>query len=502
MPVTRTYPGVFIEEAPGGLRAIDGVATSIAAFIGWTARGPVGKATLVQGWPEYERVFGGRDGRNAFGHSVSHFFENGGQQAYIVRLVASDAGTAGTIVGGVLQVTACNPGDWAKACGVTTTIDANDATRFRLQVIHRPPGAAADIVAESFDNLSMTVGEPRNVVKVLEGESSLVRATILGASTAPPANTAAPRMLAGGANLDGTVLQPDTGAFESALQADGGTGGVNLLDRAGPFNLLCVPGETSLAVLSKLEGFCRARRAFLIADTPQAATFDSLRNGPDRAVIGHDLPNAALYFPWVQAPDPLQGNRIAEFPPSPLVTGVYARTDAQRGVWKAPAGMDGSLTGAVGLRTNLTDSQNGELNMRAVNCLRSFPRFGNVVWGARTLSGDDDDRSDWKYVPVRRLALFIEESVTRGIEWAAFEPNGEPLWSRLRLEIGSFMQSLFRQGAFSGASASQAYFVNCDQGTTTQDDIASGIVNIVVGFAPVQSAEFVVFTIRQSARSG
>ena len=396
MPVTPTYPGVYIEEVPGGAHAIEGVATSIVAFVGWTAAGPVDKATLVHSWPEYERVFGGRDARNSFGHSVSHFFANGGAQAYIVRLVAGDAGTATAAAGG--------------------------------------------------------------------------------------------------------VLQPDTGAFEAALQADGGTGGVNLLGDVDLFNLLCVPGETSNAVLAKLEGFCRARRAFLIVDTPQTASFASLQNGPDPSIAGDNGANAALYFPWVQAADPLQGNRIAEFPPSALVAGIYARTDAQRGVWKAPAGTDASLADVAGLRTTLTDLQHGHLNVRAINCLRSFPRFGNVVWGARTLAGDNGSDSEWKYVPVRRLALFIEESLYRGTRWAVFEPNDESLWAALRLNVGNFMQTLFRQGAFQGAKAREAYFVDCDQCTTTQADIDNGMVNIVVGFAPVQPAEFVVVTIRQNAR--
>jgi Bacteriophage tail sheath protein len=181
------------------------------------------------------------------------------------------------------------------------------------------------------------------------------------------------------------------------------------------------------------------------------------------------------------------------------VAGVFARTDGERGVWKAPAGIDASLRGVQGLSYALTDLENGTLNPHGINCLRSFPVYGRVVWGARTLEGDDARASEWKYVPVRRVALFIEESLFRGTKWVVFEPNDEPLWSQIRLNIGAFMQNLFRQGAFQGKTARDAYFVKCDRETTTQNDINLGIVNIVVGFAPLKPAEFVVIKIQQMA---
>lgn len=161
-----------------------------------------------------------------------------------------------------------------------------------------------------------------------------------------------------------------------------------------------------------------------------------------------------------------------------------ARTDSQRGVWKAPAGTDAALSGAQGLETVLNDAENGALNPLGINCLRSFPVTGQVVWGARTLRGADQLADEYKYIPVRRLALFIEESLYRGTQWVVFEPNDEPLWSQIRLNIGAFMQNLFRQGAFQGRTPREAYFVKCDKETTTQSDIDLGIVNIHVGFAP------------------
>jgi hypothetical protein len=212
-----------------------------------------------------------------------------------------------------------------------------------------------------------------------------------------------------------------------------------------------------------------------------------------------DAMNSAFFFPWVLAPDPLQEGALRQFPPSGFVAGVYARTDATRGVWKAPAGSEASLNGASGLAITMSDAENGQLNPVGVNCLRTLPVYGNVVWGSRTLHGHNDRASEWKYVPVRRTALFLEESLYRGTQWVVFEPNDEPLWAQIRLNIGAFLHNLFRQGAFQGTSPRDAYFVKCDRETTTQTDINLGIVNILVGFAPLKPAEFVVLKIQQIA---
>jgi phage tail sheath protein FI len=187
------------------------------------------------------------------------------------------------------------------------------------------------------------------------------------------------------------------------------------------------------------------------------------------------------------------------FVPCGAAAGVFARTDAQRGVWKAPAGIDATLAGVPQLSVSLTDDENGDLNQLGVNCLRSFPLIGQVVWGSRTLRGADQFADEYKYIPVRRTALFIEESLFRGTKWVVFEPNDEPLWAQIRLNVGAFMHNLFRQGAFQGQTPREAYFVKCDKETTTQNDINLGIVNIVVGFAPLKPAEFVIIKIQQIA---
>ena len=202
--------------------------------------------------------------------------------------------------------------------------------------------------------------------------------------------------------------------------------------------------------------------------------------------------NAALYFPRVLEADPLRDGHIDTFAPCGIVAGIMARTDTSRGVWKAPAGLDASMNGIQGVNVNLNDAENGMLNPLGINCLRAFPANGRVIWGARTLRGADQLADEWKYIPVRRTALFIEESLYRGTQWVVFEPNDEPLWAQIRLNIGAFMHNLFRQGAFQGTTPRDAYFVKCDKETTNQTEINSGIVNIVVGFAPLKPAEFVV----------
>lgn len=267
------------------------------------------------------------------------------------------------------------------------------------------------------------------------------------------------------------------------------------------FNLLVLPSAVGVdrsLLWGTASVFCQRKRAFLVMDAPewadaQAAT--DTTTGVAKVRIGLVKDYAALYFPRLVINENGLERPIGA---SGAVAGVMARTDGTRGVWKAPAGLEASLRGVVGLESRFSDLENGALNPRAINTLRVFPS-GIVVWGARTVDGDDNTGSDWKYVPIRRLALFLEESLYRGIQWAVFEPNDEPLWAQLRMNVGSFMHSLFLQGAFQGSTSTDAYFVRCDEETTTQDDRNKGIVNIVVGFAPLKPAEFVVLYLQQMA---
>jgi hypothetical protein len=304
---------------------------------------------------------------------------------------------------------------------------------------------------------------------------------------------------------DGTVLVPTDQNFELALiSLANADAGINLLDRVDIFNLLCVPGETDAATVSTLQKYCSTKRAFFIVDAPRLATISGLmQSGPvgtppgSGSITGEYASNSAFYFPWIQAPDPLVGNRPTLFPPCGFVAGIYAATDASRGVWKAPAGINAGFTGNTGLQYVLTDEENGTLNIQAVNCNRQFRVYGDVVWGARTLAGNDQAGSQWKYVPIRRLALFLESSLFNGTQWVVFEPNDETLWGQVRLNVGTFLQGLFLQGAFAGSTPQQAYFVKCDGENNPPASIALGVVNILVGFAPLYPAEFVVIQIQQ-----
>jgi phage tail sheath protein FI len=339
-------------------------------------------------------------------------------------------------------------------------------------------------------------------------------ATALLLNTAATAN-AQEYTLGGGTVQDTAQLGGDPGDDGSPPNGQAFTGdpiskqGIFALEDVDLFNLLCIPrtaivnGTDALppteaqTVLTLAQTYCEKRRAFFLMDTPTGIDEpqeikNALTNLPRHR-------NAALYYPRLHIPDPLSNFQLRSVGASGTIAGLCARTDSARGVWKAPAGTEATLRNVPELEDVLTDSENGTLNPLAINCLRNFPVYGNICWGARTLEGADQQASEWKYIPVRRLALFLEESLYRGLKWVVFEPNDEPLWAQIRLNVGSFMHNLFRQGAFQGQTPREAYLVKCDKETTTQTDINAGIVNIVVGFAPLKPAEFVIIKIQQLA---
>jgi hypothetical protein len=302
---------------------------------------------------------------------------------------------------------------------------------------------------------------------------------------------------------DAAVAAPVTAAVagsdgSAALTETSFSGVFPRLDNVTDFSLLAVPGEGTSAMADLGMAYCANRPlqdAFYIGETgshddtvAEATTF--------RNKLTTANSYGALYFPWVRSLDPTgQSRDPLLLPPSGFIAGLYARIDASRGVWKAPAGTEASLNGVVGLAAELSDTDHGNLNPIGVDVIRRFPGSGIVAFGARTISSDPA----WRYVPVRRTAIMLRVSIYNGIQWAVFEPNDEPLWSQLRLNIGSFMTTLFRQGAFQGSTPSQAFFVKCDGETTTQADIDAGVVNVLVGFAPLKPAEFVVVKISQQA---
>lgn len=310
------------------------------------------------------------------------------------------------------------------------------------------------------------------------------------------------------AGSESAPIQGDNGGLPTGNDITGvrlNKTGLFALEDVDIFNILCIPraaelGATaSLAVYSAAESYCLERRAFLIMDIP--STINSVPEMKDFLEANANLRsrNAAVYFPRIRLADPLNQFRLRDVAASGTLAGLYARTDNDRGVWKAPAGLETTLRNVSELSYVLTDPENGTLNPLGINCLRTFPIIGTISWGARTLDGADVQASEWKYLPVRRFALFLEESLYRGTKFAVFEPNDEPLWAQIRLNVGAFLQTLFRQGAFQGRTPRDAYFVKCDSETTTQNDINLGIVNILVGFAPLKPAEFVIIRISQIA---
>jgi uncharacterized protein len=512
MPVPLTYPGVYIEELPSAVRTITGVGTSITAFVGRAKRGPADKASMIHSFADYAQIFGGLWAKSTLGYAVQHFFLNGGADAIIVRVAnGATPATISLLTGaGNLVLDAANPGEWGRALAAAVdyqTSDSADTDLYNLTVRHTDSETGAQ-TTEVFRNLSIVAASPRHVTKVLKDESKLVvPQTPVPASR--PTDT-------GGAFVAAGPLTGGDGGDIGDAQVNGSTvdpkTGIYALDDADLFNLLYIPPyrydptaiDPASGTLNAAAKYCRDRRAMLIVDPP--ATWND-KDDPRNGTIGVDgaafgvtrSENAVLYFPRIVALDPLAENRPATFGPGGAVAGVMARTDSARGVWKAPAGIEATLNGVIDFSVRLTDAENGELNPVGVNCLRAFDGVGRVVWGARTLRGADRLADQWKYLPVRRLALHIEESLYRGTQWVVFEPNDEPLWAQIRLNVGAFMNTLFRQGAFQGTSPRQAYLVKCDGETTTQDDINRGVVNILVGFAPLKPAEFVVIKIQQLA---
>jgi phage tail sheath protein FI len=309
---------------------------------------------------------------------------------------------------------------------------------------------------------------------------------------------------------DGSIVDPANGNYLVPSTAFTGNAalrtGLYAMDDINLINILCMPdvprlgAANALAVYSEALSYITDRRAMMIVDIPQGLNrIDAMETWLGEN-SGLRAPNTAVYFPRTFIADRLNRNRPRSLASSGTIAGLWARTDAARGVWKAPAGTEARLRAVQDLAYAMTDPENGVLNPLGANCLRQFPIYGSVCWGARTMDGADQIASDYKYVPVRRMTLFVEESLYRGTQWVVFEPNDEPLWAQIRLNVGAFMHDLFRKGAFQGAMPNDAYLVKCDAETTTQTDIDNGIVNIEVGFAPLKPAEFVVLKIQQIAR--
>lgn len=534
MAVIPTYPGVYVEELSSGVRSVAALPTSITAFVGRALRGPTDDydvpdqvPTVVNSYADYERIFGGLWTDSSMSYAVRDFFRNGGGQALIVRLFQTSGGQSNSHIaaatsdaGSPLNLISATPGSWGNRLRIIIDHDTRDTepgetanSLFNLKIELIPDTGVASLqqlpdlgtrVEEIYTNVTCLPGLPHSLNTVLLSKSKLMRVEAPATTAArPDAGTIIVNVSAN----DGAALTSGNFTGSAALRT-----GIHALLKADLFNILCIPpylasGEVDAAVVTEAATLCRGRRAFLILDAPAAwdeiSDVTSVATGVNAiaTTVGtNNARNAAVFFPRLQMPNPLRQNQMETFASCGAVAGVFARTDVQRGVWKAPAGLDAGLTGTSALSVPMTDAENGQLNPLGVNCMRAMPGAGPVIWGSRTLRGADRlADTDWKYIPVRRLALFLEESIFRGTQWAVFEPNDEPLWSQLRMNIGAFLHTLFRQGAFQGSSPREAYFVKCDRSTTTQTDINNGIVNILIGYAPLKPAEFVILKFQQMA---
>jgi phage tail sheath protein FI len=567
MSTAYTYPGVYVEELPSSVRSIIGVGTSITAFVGRALKGPTDKATLIHSFADYTRIFGGLWQKSNMSYAVYHYFQNGGVDAIIVRVVATNPdgktedpkpAAAATFTLKTydkiskkitpvpeLKLRAANPGLWGeKLCIILSDADEtkkqqdNDPTYFNITIHQKMATGEPGPVLEMFRNVSLNPEKPRFISKLLTDNVSaylhMYQDNIklnpdfkLNFEQPKPENVEPnktesttttdnkPKSTTSDNKLENFMPKYELNA-NVASDGDELTGtmilgdsttktGMYALKDADLFNLLCIPTYNGSyiernGVYADALKFCNDRRAILLIDPPSGeknwkSTKDVLN---DINELTRDK-NGAIFFPRIVAPDPLEEYRLREFDPCGAIAGVIAKTDAQRGVWKAPAGTDAVLSGVPDLAVRLTNEENGELNPKGVNCLRIFPDAGCVIWGSRTLRGADSLADQWKYLSVRRVALFIEETLYRGTQWVVFEPNDERLWSQIRLNVGAFMHSLFIKGAFQCTDPKKAYMVKCDSETTTQTDINAGIVNILVGFAPLKPAEFVILKIQQLA---
>jgi uncharacterized protein len=562
MPVTTSYPGIYIQELASSVHTIAPAPTNIAVFIGYThplktLPANFNKPVELFGFSDYQRQFGGflrssayaaagspttTNTSSTFGDMASavyQFFLNGGTDCYVLALLPSSvAPTPAQLTFGNVTFTALEVTDdkWEMSIlvrpvppsvKVSPVVSPPTATMADIVITYGPKPATGSgsqkppgTITETYRRVTLTRFEADGVTpdpqfigtqigtSLANRVSSLVTVDVtVGSPAGVFAGSGKPVVFPNSLVVADPTQIFAAADFDTPMQND------TPLDKLPIFNIMSIPGVTNNAVLSTALAFCERKRAFLVVDPPvsdSADGFDVAFPHSIKDTIGAGLipegANAALYFPYLLSSDPLTGSPINpstgllyEIPPGPTVVGLYAATDLARGVWKAPAGFQAITVNTLGVveRGRMTDQRQGLLNPIGVNCLRQFPNIPTVIFGARTLVTLTDEQS--RYVPVRRMTLFLEQSLYAALGWVVFEPNAEPLWNAITMSVTNFMLGLFKQGAFAGATPSTAFNVACNAQTTTPDDVNNGIVNIVVSFAPLKPAEFVVITIAQLA---
>ncbi|MCH8897874.1 MAG: phage tail sheath family protein [Chloroflexi bacterium] len=528
MAPTYLSPGVYVEEVDGGSKPIELAGTAVAAFAGFAQKGPANTPTLVTNWTQYVQQFGDFMENSYLAHAVYGYFNNGGGRCYIVRVGATDDGDSADTATAV-----------AAPAGATAALPSRSGTPVdTIQVTATESGAGSDITVEIsdpaategeeqagddlfnvtirrgtqeevFENLTLRrVADSRNVETVLNDPdtgSKLVQVTILRTSGAMPERrpsvgtysltmAAAPPV-----PISGEVLSISPMDFEGSAPARTGIGA---LQAADDVTMLLAP-DLMMAYqkgMIDLEGVQAVQTAMIthcesmgdrvaILDAPPGMKPQEIRDWRVN-IANYDTSYAALYYPWVRVFDPVAGKSML-VPPSGHVAGIWARSDATRGVHKAPA--NEVVGGALDVEFQITKGEQDILNPRGINCIRAFPGRGIRVWGARTLSSDPA----WRYLNVRRLFNMVEKSIESGTQWVVFEPNDFALWQRIKRTANGFLTMVWRSGALFGATPAQAFFVKCDEETNPPEARDLGMVTIEIGIAPVKPAEFVIFRISQ-----
>lgn len=502
-------PGVYVEELPSAGRPIAGVGTSIAAFIGFAEMGPRNKPTLVTNWAQFQSKFGGLRKEYYLAHSVYGYFNNGGGVAYIVNVAAPLAprGEVAATEGDkpAFEVYAIKEGLKAGDVSVEVAdfkadpdsklpLDPEAGTPFSINI----KAAGKDV--ETFGPLNMSRESAQYVETVVNGASQYVwldipasKSAILPAPKAGSTDLAAPAAAA-----------LDTNAVSGDIRERSGIAGLEAVEDV---TIVCAPDlmsaynrglidEDALIALQKamVEHCERMGNRVAIVDSPLGLDPQEIKAWRSEKLMV-DSSYAALYYPWIKVLGP--DGKLMAVPPSGHMAGIWARTDNERGVHKAPA--NEVVRGAVQMTQDITGGEQSILNPDGINCIRSFGAMGLRVWGARTLAASD---ASWKYINVRRLFNYVEASIKGGTNWAVFEPNDFSLWQRLKRDITSFLLGPYRNGAFFGATQDQAFFVKCDAENNPPDQIDAGMVVVEIGICPVKPAEFVIFRVQQLATGG
>ncbi|MGD9932233.1 MAG: phage tail sheath family protein [Dehalococcoidia bacterium] len=504
MATAYLTPGVYVEEVSSGPKPIEGVGTAVAAFLGVAEKGPIGKATLVTNWTQFTDTFGEFVPNAYLAHAVYAYFNNGGSVCFVVRIgkeeavapaapalpesaIANKAGGATT-----LRAIAKAP----SGAPVTVEVSEGPDDSFNLTI-------KAGTEEEKYEGLTFGRG-PKNVVEATKGSklATIEEVRVAGASIAEraPAPGTYPLALPQVAAL-ATAEAASPEIYEGNTADRTGLGGLEAIDQitmvAAPdimaaYKLGALDMDGVKAVQLAMIAHCERMGRVAIIDCPpnlKAQEILEWRSG----VAGYDSKYAALYYPWVKVADPTPGadSTTMWMPPSAHLAGLWARSDSERGVHKAPA--NEVLRGVLDIEVNVTSAEQGLLNPVGINCIRSFPNRGIRVWGARTLSSDPE----WRYLNVRRLFNYVEKSIENGTQWVVFEPNDFFLWSRVKRDISSFLTTVWRQGALFGRTPEEAFFVKCDEENNPAATRDVGQLWIDIGIAPVKPAEFVIFRIGQ-----